>query len=124
MAFRLEISPEAFRDLDLIASYLKENASVAIAERWFHEIFAAIRGLAEMPARCAIAEESVDLGLEVRVLLHGKRNRNYKVYFAVHRETETVRIFHVRHWARRPVEGDELGDLLEESMEPEDDDHQ
>lgn len=73
-----------------------------------------------MPARCAIAPESADLEAEVRLLLHGKRKRCYKVYFAIHQQTETVRVFHVRHWARRPVETDELADLMDETMEPDD----
>lgn len=120
MAFRVEISPEAFSDLDRICSYLQENASAATAERWFDNIFAAIRSLADMPARCAIAEESVDLKTEVRVLLHGKRNRRYKVYFAIHQGSETVRVLHVRHWARKPVETDELADLMDDNMERED----
>jgi plasmid stabilization system protein ParE len=123
MAFRVEISPEAFWDLDRISAYIRENGNGATVERWFNGIFAAIRSLAEMADRCAIAEESVDLKAEVRVLLHGKRKRCYKVYYAVDQATETVRVFHVRHWARKPVEVDELGDLMEEAMDLEDDDN-
>lgn len=74
-----------------------------------------------MPERCAIAEESAHLGVAGRVLLLGKRNRRYKVYFAIHAETATVRVFHVRHWARKPAEADELAELMEESLESEDD---
>jgi len=120
MAFRVELSSEAFWDLDRISSYIRENASADTAERWFNGIFAAIRSLSQMPARCAIAPESADLEAEVRLLLHGKRKRCYKVYFAIHQQTETVRVFHVRHWARRPVETDELADLMDETMEPDD----
>lgn len=46
----------------------------------------------EMPSRRAIADESAELEAEVRLLLHGKRRRRYKIYFALHQETETVRI--------------------------------
>jgi plasmid stabilization system protein ParE len=116
MAFRVEVSPEAFGDLDRIASYIQENATAAIAERWFNGIFAAIRTLSAMPSRCSVAEESAELETEVRLLLHGKRKRRYKIYFAIHEETETVRILHVRHWARKPVEADELSDLMDEAV--------
>lgn len=119
MAFRVEISPEAFGDLDRISSYIQEKATAAIAERWFNGIFTAIRSLSEMPSRCAIADESAELEAEVRLLLHGKRKRRYKIYFALHQETETVRIFHVRHWARKPVEADELADLMDDTIDSE-----
>jgi plasmid stabilization system protein ParE len=115
MAFQVEISPEAFGDLDQMASYIRSRGSVESAERWFNGIMNAIRTLAEMPSRCPIADESEDLHAEVRLLLHGKRNRQYKIYFAIDRESGTVRVFHVRHWARKPVETDELEDLMEES---------
>jgi plasmid stabilization system protein ParE len=117
MAFRVEISPEAFRDLDLISDFIKEKSSPTVAEQWFNGIFAAIRSLSEMPMRCPIAEESTELETQVRLLLHGTRNRRYKIYFAIHDETKTVRIVHVRHWARKPVEADELADLMDETIE-------
>jgi plasmid stabilization system protein ParE len=112
MAFRVEISPEAFGDLDRIALSLQEKATSVVAERWLDGIFASIRSLREMPSRCAIAEESDDLGTEIRLLLHGRRNRRYKVYFLI--REKTVRILHVRHWARKPVEADELDDVVRE----------
>jgi len=70
-----------------------------------------------MPRRCPLAEESTELETEVHFLLHGKRNRRYKVYFSIHDESETVRVFHVRHWAMRPVEANELEDLMDESAD-------
>ena len=58
MAFRVEIAPQAFEDLDGIADYLKEESSFAIAEKWFNGILDDIATLREMPARCSIAPES------------------------------------------------------------------
>jgi len=40
-----------------------------------------------------------------------------KVYFAIHHESQAVRIFHVRHWAMKPAEADELEDLMDETNE-------
>jgi len=65
--------------------------------------------------RCHAAEESEQLGEEVRFLLHGKRNRRYNVHYAVQQTTPstgTVRIFHVRHWARRSLDPDQLRKLI------------
>ena len=46
-----------------------------------------------------------------------KRNRRHKIYFAIHKETETIRVFHVRHWARKPADTGELDDLTDDSAE-------
>lgn len=117
MAFRVEIAPQAFDDLDSIAGYIREHSSFAVAEKWFNSIIDDIASLKEMPARCPVATESEDIGEEIRLLLHGRRNRAYKIYYAINYETPsagTVRVFHVRHWARRPVSEDELQDLIDD----------
>jgi hypothetical protein len=93
------------------------RGSFESAQRWFNGIIDAIRSLDEMQGVVRVAEESEDLRAEVRVLLYGKRARRYKIYFAVHGESGTVRVFHVRHWAMKPVERDELEELMDESPE-------
>jgi plasmid stabilization system protein ParE len=115
MAFRVEIEPQAFEDLDSIAGCIKKKSSFALAERWFNGMISDIASLKEMPARCPIAPESEDLGDEVRILLHGRKNRAYKIYFAIHYETSstgTVRVFHVRHWARKLLSPHELQEFM------------
>ena len=110
MAFRVEVAPRAIRDLDETVEYILESGSPASAERWFRGIMNEIRLLAEMPARCPIAEESESPGLEIRVLVHGRRNRGYKVYFAIDVARRVVQVLHVRHWARRPPSASELSE--------------
>jgi len=115
MAFRVEISPRAFNDLDEIAEYIKQRGSFEQAEKWFNGIIAAIRTLEDLPHRCPVADESEELGQEVRLLLYGKRNRRYKVYYSVQQTTPltgTVRVFHVRHWARRSLDPDQRRKLI------------
>ena len=76
-----------------------------------------IETLQELPARRPLAEESEELGQEVRLLLHGRRNRAYKIYFTIHydtRQTGTVQVFHIRHWARKGVTAEELRELMNE----------
>jgi plasmid stabilization system protein ParE len=80
MVFRVEVSPQALADLDSIARYIRQRGSFDSAKRWFNGIIAAIRSLDLLPERCALAEESKDLETEVRLLLHGKRSRRYKIY--------------------------------------------
>ena len=115
MAFRVEIAPRAFNDLDEIADYIKRNGSLGQAEEWFNGIIEAIRTLGDMPGRCPVADESEELGEEVRVLLHGRRNRKYKIYFSIERTERSagrVCIFHVRHWARKRLTSGEVRALL------------
>jgi len=117
MAFRVEIAPRAFNDLDDIADYIKRNRSLRQAEEWFNGTVEAIRTLGDMPGRCPVADESEDLGQEVRVLLHGKRNRKYKIYFSIERTGRSagrVFIFHVRHWARKRLTTHEVRALMDE----------
>ena len=70
-----------------------------------------------MPGRCPLAPEAEELGDEVRLLLHGRKNRAYKIYFKIHQKTESsgsVQVFHVRHWARKPLTNEELEELMED----------
>ncbi len=112
MVSRVEIAPQALADLDGIADYIMEHGGFEQAERWFNGIVDALASLQDMPARCPIADESGGLGEEVRVLLHGRRGRQYGVYFSIHRDTATVRIFHVRHWARKRLGARDLQALM------------
>jgi len=112
MAFRVEIAPRAFRDIDEIADYISERGSFESAERWFNGLMKEIRSLQDMPKRCARAEESNETGSEIRVLSHGSGNHRYQVYFAIREQSKTVRVLHVRHWARKRVDAGELEDLL------------
>ena len=117
MAFRVEIAPRAYEDLDQIAGHIAAQGGFEQAEMWFNGIISAIASLRDMPSRCRIAEESEVVGQVVRCLLCGRRNRRYKVYFAIRPESRIggmVQVFHVRHWARRPLTAREFKDLTED----------
>lgn len=73
-----------------------------------------------MPGRCPLAPEAEELGDEVRLLLHGRKNRAYKIYFKIHQKTESsgsVQVFHVRHWARKPLPNAELEELMDDEQD-------
>jgi plasmid stabilization system protein ParE len=67
MAFRVEIAPQAFDDIDSIAAYITEKSSFTVAERWFNGVMDDIGSLKDMPARYPATPESEELGLEVRL---------------------------------------------------------
>ena len=117
MAFDVLITDEAFRDLDAISGFIRTNSSPDQGRKWFDSITANILSLREMPSRCSVCPESGELGIEVRVLLHGPTNRRYKIYFTIRHDTPksgTVRVFHIRHWARKALSTDELQELMDE----------
>ena len=117
MAFRVVLEPQAFDDLDQLTGALKAASSLETAERWFSGMMQAIATLREMPARCSLAPESQELRHEVRLLFHGRKNRAYRIYFDIRYDTPSggvVRVFHVRHWARRPLTNDELEELMDD----------
>ncbi len=118
MAFRVEVSPRAFDDLDAIAGYIADHGNFERAQEWFNGMIGAIASLKDMPGRCPVADESKELGREVRFLLHGGRSRMYKVYSSIHAEAQaagTVQVLHVRHWARRALTAEELEQLMDET---------
>ena len=115
MAFEVLITDKAFADLDAIMGFITGEASIDIARKWFAAILGTIETLGEMPARCPLASEAEELGEEIRLLLHGKKNRAYKIYFKI--QQESVRVFHVRHWARKPLTREELEELMDDRQD-------
>ena len=111
MAFRVEIAPQALKDLDAAYLFIKKE-SPENAARWLLAITDKILSLKKLPARCPRAPESDDVGQEIRVLLHGKRLRAYKIFFSIHSDG-AVRVFHVRHGAMRRLLSDDLKILIE-----------
>ena len=72
--------------------------------------------------RCSVCPESGEFDQEVHVLLHGPKNRTYRIYFTVCHHTPTsgtVRVFHIRHWARKALSTDELQELMDEMADDE-----
>ena len=49
------------------------------------------------------------------------RNRRYRVYYSLHHETQTVRVLHVRHWAREGVDDAHLRQLIDNAVGEQDD---
>ena len=89
-----------------------------MARKWFLSVLDAIDSLAQMPERCSVAVDSEIPVERVRVLLRGRKNRSYKIFFCVQREKDSegiVSVFHVRHWARKDLRLHELNQMTNES---------
>lgn len=112
MAYKVIILTEAETEIATAFSYLSERAPDAAA-KWYRQVIAAMKSLAEMPTRCPLAPESEILGMELRQLLHGKRRSIYRIVFRILEESREVHVLTVRHGARKPLTDEEMQPFLD-----------
>jgi len=98
MAFRIEVSARAQRDLDRIHASITRQAPYHGAAR-FDRFAQSILSLSEYPERCAVEQTLSTPAREVRKLLFGRRKSVYRIYFTI--TGDVVQVLHVRHGARR-----------------------
>ena len=95
MAFRVELTARAGRDLRLIYHHIYADSSVQ-ASTWFNGLEATVYSLGEYPNRGAITPESKKL----RHLLYGNKPHIYRIIYSVDYRAKKVRVLHIRHGAR------------------------
>ncbi len=100
MNYRIEVTDNALAEAGEIYFWIHED-SPEVAWRWYDGLMAAFKSLSFSPQRCARAPESDKFQEELRQLLYGK----YRILFSV--QSNTVRILHVRHSARKPLQPDD-----------------
>ena len=98
MAYRVELSPEADREIEEAYRWIAA-ASPRGAHRWFNGLMDALRSLSDFPQRCPPAPESDAFVENIRQLLYGRRQHRYRALFAI--RGKTVQVLHIRHGARR-----------------------
>jgi plasmid stabilization system protein ParE len=98
MAFRVEITPRAQADLDKIYSWVATAAPYR-GPSWFDRFERAIDSLSSFPDRCSVERTLSGETRTVRVLLFGRKQHVYRVYFATFEDV--VRVLHIRHGAQR-----------------------
>lgn len=103
MAYRVEITPRAERDLHELYREMCTTGSEH-ALMWYLGLRVAISGLHEMPSRCPRTPENKNL----RHLLYGRKLRAYRIIFRVKAKTQSVEIIHIRHGARRQFRAADL----------------
>jgi plasmid stabilization system protein ParE len=78
MAYTVSLSGSAEAYAYAAFDYIREVAP-ASAARWLTGLFAAMRTLADMPARCPVIPEAEEVGRPLRHLLYGKRTGVYRI---------------------------------------------
>ena len=98
--YRVIITPHAERDIEEAYLWIAARDADAAA-RWFNRLLEVVATLETFPERCPRAPESAQLRMEIRQILHGRRQHKYRVLFNVC--GKIVNVLHVRHGARLPI---------------------
>lgn len=106
MTHTVVVSPRARDDLRRNAGWMAWNVSGRSADRWLAGAEAAVLSLEDHPERCPEADEAADLGIDLRVLLHGRRPHVFRVLFTI--DGNTVNVLHVRHAAQDRLTADDF----------------
>ncbi|MGA2215802.1 MAG: type II toxin-antitoxin system RelE/ParE family toxin [Bryobacteraceae bacterium] len=101
MAYRVNLSQRAERDLDLLYEAIGAGRTAA-TRNWYQGLKRAVYSLEENPLRCATTPEDK----RFRHLLFGKRPNVYRVIYRV--VLKTVQILHIRHGAMDEFSPEEL----------------
>jgi toxin ParE1/3/4 len=102
MAYLVEFTTLA--ESEFRALYIdKKAAESQAAAQWFNGLASALDGLAILPHRCPLAPEAVEVNLELRHLLYGKKPHVYRIVYEVDEAQKTVWLLTIRHGARRAL---------------------
>lgn len=111
MAYRVDISPSALQDAEDAYVWIKQRSPDSAGE-WYEGLLEKILSLENFPTRCTLAPESSDIGMEIRQLLYGKKGHAYRILFGISFDEsageDVVRIYRVRHSARKSITMDEI----------------
>ena len=103
MTYRIVIEPTAEREIRSAVRWKTENASPAVAARWYNGLVKKIDRLRRQPSRCPLGAENDKFPEEIRELLYGRSKRHkHRIIFTV--RGDTVHILYVRHSARDELE--------------------
>ena len=97
-AFRVYVTKAAEADIEDAYLWWSEHRSRIQANKWYGSILNSIKTLSSMPERCPIAEETNDLGIQVRQLLFGigGGRPTHRILFQTRdKAVHVIRVLHV-----------------------------
>ena len=99
MAFTVVFRRKAQADIAGHVAWLEATFGLRTADRWRVGLLTSvIPALETDPHHYPEADEAADLGIDLRVLLHGRRRHVYRVLFTI--DGQTVNVHRVRHAAQ------------------------
>lgn len=106
MKHQVRLSERAEQDVEQALRWFHEQKATAAGGRWYAQLLARIDTLETQPGRCPLADEAVEIGLELRELLFGRRRGIYRILFEI--RGREVHILRIRHTARDALSRDDL----------------
>jgi plasmid stabilization system protein ParE len=111
MDFRVEVTARAFDEIDAIADYIRQRGSFESAEKWLLGIEQSLGNLRYTAGIHPVVPGSDEIARTFHVLLHGPKNRRYKIFYFIDAKRRVVHVVHVRHWARKSPTAAEIAEL-------------
>lgn len=96
MAYRVELSTRAKRDLASIFAYIQAESSNQ-AFLWFQGLEETILSLSYHPERGAIVSRHSN----IRRVFYGHGRSIYRITYSIGKRSEVVHVLHIRHGARQ-----------------------
>jgi plasmid stabilization system protein ParE len=109
MAYRVSLSAPAETDAYAAFERIREAAPMH-AEKWLTRLFEAIFSLDELPARCPVIAEAIELGYPARHLLYGKGKGLYRIIFHIREKEQHVRVLRIWHASRDAITAADVED--------------
>lgn len=106
MTHEVAVAARAQRDVRRNADWMRQRFSRRSADRWNEGIVAAIATLANSPERCPEADEAVELGIDLRMLIHRRGRQAFRILFTIEGSIVTIR--RVLHAAQDRLTEDSL----------------
>lgn len=106
MAHTVDLRSKAYNDILRNAAWMARHISPQSAARWHAAIDAALQTLANDPGRCPQADEATELGIDLRVLMSGRRPHVFRILFTL--DAATVTVHRVRHAAQDRLTDDDI----------------
>ena len=104
MAYKVIVSPLARLDILEAANYITENGGAERGRSWTAGVLVAIKSLSEMPRRCSVADEAIDVGRELRELHY----YSHRIIFSIDEAVNSVNVLRVYHSSRAPLQIDDM----------------
>ena len=104
MAYRVEISDPAARDIDEALSYILRD-SLSAAKSWHSDLTELLDLIADLPTRFGAMAEAKSLKLPYRSVMH----HSHRVIYRIDDEAQVVYVVRVYHSARRSLRRRDLG---------------
>lgn len=104
--YQVQLTESAERDVDSVLAWFAEQKAREAGSTWVVQLLKKIASLESRPERCPLAEESVELDIQIREILFGRRQHKFRILFRI----AGHQVFVIRIWraSRGTINSDSL----------------